>query len=160
MFTKRLVPVLLAAASIACGGAPAVTAETTPARGAGADQRDARTSASGEATSDGCVLSSIYFDYDSNGLDARARETLARDASCLRERPRDSVTLVGGADGRGTEEYNFALGDRRARTVQTYLTGAGVEAQRLRVHSVGEEWASGEDDESMARDRRVDPAAR
>jgi peptidoglycan-associated lipoprotein len=70
------------------------------------------------------------------------------------------VTLVGGADGRGTEEYNFALGDRRARTVQTYLTGAGVEAQRLRVHSVGEEWASGEDDESMARDRRVDPAAR
>lgn len=143
----------------ACGGPPPAASETTPARtGASAGRSDS--SASGQESGvgqGGCSLSSVYFEDDSNNLDARSRESLSRDATCLRTRPGDAVTLVGGADERDTEEYNFALGDRRARTVQSYLVGAGVGAERVRVRSVGEEWASGHDAAAMARDRRVEP---
>lgn len=145
----------------ACGGTPAAAAESTPARSgahtAGAD-RGATHGAEHAAAADGCALSPVYFEYDSNTIDARARESLARDAGCLRARPSATVTLVGGTDERGTEEYNFALGERRARAVQGYLTNAGIEAERVRVHSVGEEWASGQDESGMARDRRVEPS--
>ncbi|MDQ3032225.1 MAG: OmpA family protein [Myxococcota bacterium] len=149
----------LALSLAACGGPPPAAAETTPARVGASDGRDRSTASrqDGSSGQGGCALSSVYFDDDSNGLDARARESLARDATCLRGRPSDAVTLVGGADHRDTEEYNFALGDRRARAVQQYLVGAGVEAERVRVRSVGEEWSSGHDAAAMARDRRVEP---
>lgn len=157
---RSLVP--LFALLAACGGPPAAAAETTPARTAASSARAPAPSASTgarQATAiESCALSPVYFEHDSNTLDARSRESLARDASCLRARSGDVVLLTGGADERGTEEYNFALGDRRARAVQGYLAGAGVEQERLRVRSVGEEWATGRDEPGMARDRRVEPS--
>ncbi|UJR85271.1 OmpA family protein [Sandaracinus amylolyticus] len=153
--------VSLLASLIACGGPPPAAAETTPARTAASVARAAAPSREGQrslAEGTGCALSPVYFEYDSNTIDARGRESLVQDARCLRGRPSDAVMLTGGADERGTEEYNFALGDRRARAVQGYLVGVGVEAERLRVRSVGEEWASGRDEAGMAHDRRVEPA--
>ncbi|HEY8432102.1 MAG TPA: OmpA family protein, partial [Sandaracinaceae bacterium] len=59
-------------------------------------------------------------------------------------------------DPRGTEEYNLALGERRARAVQSYLQNLGIDASRIHASSMGEEMASGTDEASWARDRRVD----
>jgi peptidoglycan-associated lipoprotein len=159
-----LLSLCIAGLVVACGSRPTVTETTTPVRpsgtaaatGAGAERRAAATP-DPRASDPACTLDPVYFEYDSNLLDRRSRDTLASDASCLREHPELRVTLVGGTDERGTEEYNFALGERRARSVHTYLTDSGVESTRLRVHTVGGEWASGGSEDAMARDRRVEP---
>src|SRR5262249_49657045 len=93
-----------------------------------------------------CDAPSVFFDYDSADLSPGTRDSLQRAASCLREHPDKSVLLVGETDPRGTEEYNLALGDRRARAVQSYLTALGVDGGRLAVTSVGEEEARGTDE--------------
>lgn len=160
--TKRIATLCLVSLSLACGSRPTATETTTPTRTTGAADADRRvdpsTTVAGSTSSDPrCSLEPVYFEYDSNTLDRRARDALSSGAACLRERADATVVLVGGADERGTEEYNLSLGDRRARAVQSYLTDSGVEASRLRVHTVGEEWSSGADDASMARDRRVEP---
>lgn len=146
----------------ACGGPATSTATTTPARTS--DSADRRASAASTTASSGgdsaCSLESVYFSYDSNNIEGGARSALANDAACLRARPEENVILVGGADERGTEEYNLSLGDRRARAVRGYLTDSGVDASRMSVSTMGEEWASGTDESAMARDRRVDARTR
>jgi len=157
----RTVPFVVLALT-ACGGPPSTTATTTPARTSdSADRRpSAATTASTGGDSGACTLESVYFTYDSNNIEGGARSALANDAACLRARPEENVILVGGADERGTEEYNLSLGDRRARAVRVYLTDSGVDAGRMSVSTMGEEWASGTDESAMARDRRVDARTR
>jgi peptidoglycan-associated lipoprotein len=61
----------------------------------------------------------------------------------------------GVTDPRGTEEYNIALGDRRAQAVRAYLVSLGIEQARIAVTSVGEEMAQGSDESGWAQDRSV-----
>lgn len=103
-----------------------------------------------------CQLGSVYFDFDESSIRQDQRSTVEANASCIRERELTSVTLEGHADPRGTTEYNFALGERRASSVMRMLTGAGVRGNILRTMSYGEERATGSDESSWARDRRVD----
>lgn len=107
----------------------------------------------GEAS---CSLTPVYFAYDSSELDSSARATMQSNAQCIQQRNIASVSLVGHTDPRGTEEYNLALGERRARAVQSYLQNLGIDASRIHASSMGEEMASGTDEASWARDRRVD----
>lgn len=116
----------------------------------------ATSSESLEGPGGACTLSAIYFAYDSSELDASARSTLESDAQCIQQRNIARVTLTGHTDERGTEEYNLALGDRRARTVRGYLGNLGVDASRVTTSSMGEEMASGTDEAGWARDRRVE----
>ena len=102
-----------------------------------------------------CELSSVYFDYDSDSLADNARDQLSRNAGCVKERAIKGVHLTGLTDPRGTEEYNLALGDRRAKSAQQYLKSLGLEAD-VSYSSMGEEVASGTDEGSWAKDRRVD----
>lgn len=102
-----------------------------------------------------CELSSAYFDYDSSTLSDSARDQLSRNATCLRSRGARGVHLTGLTDPRGTEEYNLALGERRAQSAQQYLKSLGVEGD-ISYSSMGEELASGTDESGWARDRRVD----
>jgi peptidoglycan-associated lipoprotein len=106
----------------------------------------------------GCDLTPVYFDYDSSTLSDSARDQLSRNASCVRERGVRSIQLTGMTDPRGTEEYNLALGERRAQAAQQYLKSLGAES--VAVSSMGEEVASGTDEASWSRDRRVDFKAR
>lgn len=106
-------------------------------------------------TAPGCELSSAYFDYDSSTLSDSARDQLSRNASCLRQRGARGVHLTGLTDPRGTEEYNLALGERRAQSAQQYLKSLGVEGD-VTFSSMGEELATGTDESGWARDRRVD----
>jgi peptidoglycan-associated lipoprotein len=80
--------------------------------------------------------------------------------TCTRDRSITAVNVVGHADPRGTEEYNLALGDRRARAVVRYLQSLGLRRNNLTASSMGEEMARGYDESSWAQDRRVEMAPR
>jgi peptidoglycan-associated lipoprotein len=83
--------------------------------------------------------SDVYFQYDEDSLSDEARERLARNAELLRTQPQFQLTVEGHADDRGTNEYNLALGERRANAVRDYLGSLGIDGARLRTLSYGEE---------------------
>ncbi len=113
-----------------------------------------------QSTSTVCQLETIYFSYDSSTLEPSARDVIARNASCVRERGIAGVRVTGYTDPRGTEEYNLALGDRRARSVEQFMGSLGVEKNKLSTSSMGEEMARGEDESGWAQDRRVEFTAK
>jgi peptidoglycan-associated lipoprotein len=102
-----------------------------------------------------CPLASVYFDLDKSSLSPAATSTLADNVTCLKKADRQ-VNLYGGADPRGTPEYNMALSDRRAQAVKDYLQRAGIPTARLITIPRGELDAQGAEDASWAKDRRVD----
>jgi peptidoglycan-associated lipoprotein len=81
----------------------------------------------------------VFFESDSSELSSTAVGTLEKQASWLAKYPRYSFTVEGHADERGTREYNFALGARRAEAVKSYLAAKGVSASRIRTISYGKE---------------------
>ena len=98
------------------------------------------------------------FQYDDVQLVQQDRDVLDRVAACLTTGPLKGhrVTLVGRADPRGTEEYNLALGTRRAHTVGTYLERLGVSTNQVAESTRGATQAAGTDEASWLVDRRVD----
>jgi peptidoglycan-associated lipoprotein len=103
-----------------------------------------------------CNLDTIYFGFDSSTLENSARDAIAKNAQCVRDRGMASVKITGFTDPRGTEEYNLALGDRRARAVEQYMNSLGVDKKGLSTASMGEEMSRGEDESGWAQDRRVE----
>jgi len=81
----------------------------------------------------------IYFDFDSAALSAMAQATLKNKAAWLNANPDVMVTIEGHCDERGTNEYNLALGERRALSARAYLVDLGISASRLSTISYGEE---------------------
>ena len=81
----------------------------------------------------------VFFDSDSSEINAQGQQTLDKQAQWLGRYPRYSFTLEGHADERGTREYNFALGARRAEAAKNYLVARGVGANRIRTVSYGKE---------------------
>jgi peptidoglycan-associated lipoprotein len=104
-----------------------------------------------------CKLETVYFAFDSAELDATARATIQDAVECFRaQNPDVSLLLTGACDPRGTEEYNIALGERRANAVRSYMNSLGLDANhQISVISVGEEMATGTDEASWAKDRNV-----
>lgn len=85
------------------------------------------------------VNADVYFDFDDVTLTSNARMVLKQKVAWLRENPGASVLIEGHCDERGTEEYNIALGQRRAQSVKTFLMNAGISISRLSTVSYGEE---------------------
>jgi len=81
----------------------------------------------------------IYFAFDSYELNNNAKEILKKKAEILLKYPSIKLVIEGHCDERGTEEYNLALGERRARAAYEYLIMLGIEADRLSIVSYGEE---------------------
>ncbi|MGO8740293.1 peptidoglycan-associated lipoprotein Pal [Rhodoblastus sp.] len=81
----------------------------------------------------------VFFDSDSSQLSATAQATLDKQAGWLNRYPNYRFTIEGHADERGTREYNFALGARRAQTTKDYLVSRGVSAARMKTISYGKE---------------------
>lgn len=81
----------------------------------------------------------IYFAFDRSNLSPMAQENLRRKADWLRANPDATVTIEGHCDERGTNEYNLALGDRRAESAKSFLVDLGISANRLATISYGEE---------------------
>ena len=85
------------------------------------------------------LLGEVYFEFDKSDLDAKARDRLAKNASFLNEHGEFTLTIEGHCDDRGTNEYNIALGERRADAARNYLQSLGVGTDRVRIISYGEE---------------------
>ena len=85
------------------------------------------------------LLGDVYFDYDRAELRDDARERLTKNAEWLRSHSQFEVTIEGHCDERGTNEYNLALGERRAGAARDYMSSLGVNVSRLRSISYGEE---------------------
>ena len=82
----------------------------------------------------------IYFNFDSFELSAEARTVLQKKAELLNGHPELKLLIEGHCDERGTEEYNIALGERRAKAAYEFLILLGVESSRLQIISFGEEY--------------------
>jgi len=106
----------------------------------------------------GLELQAVYFDYDSAVLRDDARVTLKKDGEMIRAASNTVVTLEGHCDERGSEEYNLALGERRAEAVRVYLVDLGIPTSRLRVVSFGEAKPAvmGHDESAWKWNRRVE----
>lgn len=85
------------------------------------------------------LIGDIFFAFDKYDLQAEARERLAKNATFLKSEPSFVVTIQGHCDERGTNDYNIALGDRRANAAKEYLGSLGVPASRIQTVSYGEE---------------------
>jgi len=90
------------------------------------------------AERDALGLETAYFDFDQYSLSSAARETLRRNAEILRSHPEILVEIQGNCDDRGSEEYNLALGERRAKSAKDYLVNSGISRGRLSTVSFGE----------------------
>ena len=98
----------------------------------------------------------IYFNFDKATLTPSAQDNLLRKAEWLRENSDVTVTIEGHCDARGTNEYNLALGDRRAESAKTFLVDLGIAASRVTTISYGEERpvCTQQDEECWAKNRR------
>ncbi len=84
-------------------------------------------------------LQTIYFDYDRHAIRADSKSALGANAESIKSNAGwGAVTVEGHCDERGSEEYNLALGERRANAVRRYLIDLGVEGSRLQSVSFGE----------------------
>jgi peptidoglycan-associated lipoprotein len=110
-----------------------------------------------ELTAQG-VLRTVYFGYNSNELDDAGRATLQANAAWMTAHKGHRVEIGGHCDERGSIGYNVALGDRRAASVKTYLTGSGVGTGQLVTISYGEEKPAvqGHDEAAWAKNRRAE----
>ncbi len=84
-----------------------------------------------------CTNVRVHFDFDKSDLKDTDKAGLARIARCLRAESGLNIIIEGNADERGTEEYNLALGDRRANVVEKYLTSLGASDAQLKTISYG-----------------------
>jgi len=180
--TIRLAPVaLLAAAAVAACGkkappapppAPAVNQDSINAEQARRDsiaraeqarrdslakaQADADRLRQATAAARKTLTDVIYFDFDTDSLTDASRSALDAKIGVLSANPGVKLRIAGNTDDRGSDEYNLALGQRRAASAKRYLTDHGVTADRIDVISYGEERpvATGEDEAAWSQNRR------
>jgi len=85
------------------------------------------------------VFSPIYFDFDQAGINAEMAPILTANADYMKQNPGTTIVIEGNCDERGTNEYNLALGERRAINAKEYMVNLGVNPARIRTVSYGEE---------------------
>jgi peptidoglycan-associated lipoprotein len=99
----------------------------------------------------------VFFDFDKSSLRDDARATLDHQSEWLGKYGQINVQVAGNTDDRGTEEYNLALGQRRANSARDYLVARGVGAPRLSTISYGKDrpTAVGDDEQAWAQNRNA-----
>ncbi|MDP2968802.1 MAG: peptidoglycan-associated lipoprotein Pal [Deltaproteobacteria bacterium] len=85
------------------------------------------------------LLKPIFFDYDKYDIRPADTEILKGNSALLKKFPNMKIQIEGHCDERGTNEYNLALGERRANSTKKYLTSLGITADRVSTISYGEE---------------------
>lgn len=129
--------------------------------GANADAGSAASSADSVfgVNPDGTLsLPTIYFEYDQTTISNQGRTQLQALAKYLSKETKPKLSIEGHCDERGSNEYNLALGERRAQTVKSYLQRLGVASGRLQVASFGEEKpaSTGVGETTWAKNRRAE----
>jgi peptidoglycan-associated lipoprotein len=102
------------------------------------------------------ITQPIYFDFDRSEITMQARSTLEQKVPILRANPNLRIRIAGHADERGSDEYNVALGRRRAMAAQRHLTTQGIAENRIEIVSYGEERpvAMGSNESAWSQNRR------
>jgi len=102
-------------------------------------------------------LQDIFFDYDKSDIRPDARPALRENSEIIQDNPGVLVVIEGYCDIRGTEEYNLALGQRRAESTKAYLVGLGVSPSKTEAVSKGEteQWAPGTTEAAYQENRRA-----
>jgi peptidoglycan-associated lipoprotein len=172
--TSLLLVLATAGLAAACGGKPAPeqpapepTAAPAPApTPASTDDSEARARAEEEARARRAaelanavkadLAAMINFEYDQATVRSSDQGTLDRKAAVLAANPNVRLQISGHADERGSDEYNLALGNRRAAAAKRYLQNKGIDASRMDVVSYGEERPlnPGHDETAYAQNRR------
>ncbi len=103
------------------------------------------------------MLKMIHFDFDRYDIRPQDAEILKQNAEVLKRFPTLKIQIEGHCDERGTEEYNLALGERRANSAKRYLITLGIAAERMTTISYGEERPldPGHNEEAWAKNRRA-----
>ena len=99
----------------------------------------------------------VFFDFDKSNLRPDATSTLDKQATWLAKYGSVNVQIAGNTDERGTEEYNLALGDRRANSAASYLRAKGVATGRMTTISYGKDrpTAQGSNEQAWAQNRNA-----
>jgi peptidoglycan-associated lipoprotein len=102
-------------------------------------------------------IQDAFYNYDESTLSPEAQAALTASANWLKGHNDYNLLIEGHCDERGTEQYNLALGDRRANSARDFLATLGVENNRMRTVSYGEErpFDQGHDDSAWAKNRRA-----
>ena len=149
-----LVCLMFSAAPLA--GCKKKTEEPEPEPTTGAEMPEPEPEPEVEPVEEPCSFQTVYFAFDSAELDSSARSSIQSAVDCYRDQnPNVRLLLTGACDPRGTEEYNIALGERRAQSVRGYMKSLGMNPGQISITSVGEEMATGTDEASWALDRNV-----
>lgn len=100
----------------------------------------------------------VYFDFDRSTIKQSERSKIDAVAKVLKSKPETKVQVEGHCDERGTEEYNRALGERRALAVREYLINSGISADRIFTISYGEDRPvdPGHNEAAWAKNRRAE----
>ena len=100
----------------------------------------------------------VYFAYDQSTLSEQARAALSNNAVVLQTTPDLRVSIEGHCDDRGSDEYNLALGERRAQAVRNFLVSLGVAPERMETISYGEEMPvdKNQNEKAWAMNRRAE----
>ena len=103
------------------------------------------------------VLEDIFFDYDKFNIKKEYESVLTKNAELILGNPGVELLIEGHCDDRGTNEYNLALGEKRAKAVIDFYVTYGIGADRLSMVSYGEErpFARGNNEESWTQNRRA-----
>lgn len=122
--------------------APAPVTNTAPAATPGADMN--------------LVTETVYFEFDSSTLTSTAQDSLRKLSGLVKSNAGVKIQVEGHCDERGSNEYNLALGERRARSIQEFMTSEGLTAADLSTISYGEERpaANGSSESVWAKNRR------
>jgi peptidoglycan-associated lipoprotein len=104
------------------------------------------------------VFSPVYFDFDQAGINAEMRQLVTINANYMKDNLEVVIVIEGNCDERGTNEYNLALGERRAINVKEYMVNLGVDPMRIRTVSYGEERSLfiGQNESDWSQNRRAD----
>ncbi len=134
--------------------APAVVAQEAPQVDRSAPQADTSGLRVGN---DQMGMKGIYFEFDSYVLTEDSKRTLQENAQWMKANPTANIMIEGHCDERGSDEYNMALGENRARAASNYLVSLGVAPESIRIVSYGEEKpvAMGHDESAWAQNRRA-----
>lgn len=112
-----------------------------------------------QKASEAVSLETVYFDFDKSELRKDTMDVLAKNAEALLKKAADAkIQIAGHCDERGSDEYNLALGDRRAKSVAGYLKKLGVAENRISTISYGKEKPAvdGHDEAAWSKNRRAE----
>ncbi len=128
--------VMVLALTLAMGaGCAKKSEESNPAPVAADSSSAAAIDAAAEQITSGVV----YFDFNKYNIKSEYRDVLQKKAELMKQYPSIRVRIEGNCDARGTQEYNLALGERRARAAYEYMVRLGVPADQLDMISYGKE---------------------